>query len=70
MSEEKALTKDEFIKKWKECDWGEELISDLNALLREELIKFEMWCEKTDPTFRDDQYSIDVVNEYLKSQQQ
>jgi hypothetical protein len=73
------MTKEEFAEKWgirelfnDECGQWEyiynsmECLSNLNALLREELIKF--CCEKLSPDIIGDE--VIFVDEYLKSQQQ
>jgi hypothetical protein len=86
MSEDKALTKEEFAEKWGKqptisCD-GEPRVfdmtiiclSDLNALLREEmrkeirqeLIAYDEWKHPARPRL----IIEDKVDEYLRSQQQ
>jgi len=67
------MTKKEFAEKYNRgmC-FDEEFTSDLNALLREELIKFHLWLEGSSQCLgvvEDEKYSTDVVDEYLKSQQ-
>jgi hypothetical protein len=73
---DKALTKDEFVIRWgcrtipshdftddKYEDKSKECLSDLNTLLRNELIKYEL-------SFKDGEKAIGLVDDYLKSQQQ
>jgi molybdopterin-guanine dinucleotide biosynthesis protein A len=68
MSEE-ALTIKEFVIQWGQKGmYDKKLAADLNALLREELIKFDKWCETLSTKYY--KYSAnDLVDEYLKSQQ-
>jgi hypothetical protein len=76
MTADKAMTKEEFINTWSmvfdpNYGWCEddnrrvECISDLNTLLRQELIKFLKWNEP----FIDQSIFEETYDDYLKSQQ-
>jgi hypothetical protein len=82
---DKALTKEEFIRMYHHFIRfedpqasgsitvvynDEQMLSDLNALLRNELIKYDKWqgikyCDNYDPI-----YAYTTVDDYLKEQQQ
>jgi hypothetical protein len=82
MTADKTLTKEEFVEKYKygiDPVYGnivnkkEECLSDLNALLRSELIKYEDYSHKEfyETISSEDEISFYTkqVDEYLKSQQ-
>jgi hypothetical protein len=70
MTVDKTMTKDEFIEKWG-ASMGhgftdEECLSDLNALLRAELIRYKIW----ENIFGDNYDTLEpMIDEYLKPQQ-
>jgi hypothetical protein len=70
MTTDKTLTKEEFVKAWRYdlffLNQTETMLSDLNALLREELIKYSAWGFGSDVNNKS---IIEDVDEYLKSQQ-
>lgn len=68
----KEMTKEELAIKWIPVpEWQvfrDEFMIDLNEVIREELIKFDKWCETLSTKYY--KYAAnDLVDEYLKSQQ-
>lgn len=71
------MTKEELAKKWNHTVWHEStkrmevkelFLSDLNEVIRDELIKYTEWWNITNKEYSPE-IDIDDVDEYLKSQQ-
>jgi hypothetical protein len=81
MTADKTLTKDEFAEKYCQ-EWDakygwiksdcvyDNILSDLNALLRNELIKYDKWCESQSTAVLILLNTEELVDKYLKSEQQ
>jgi hypothetical protein len=66
----KGMTRKDFINKWENSDWGIELCADFDSTLKDELIKFQVWCEDGSQIgITDIKFCTDVVNEYIKLQE-
>jgi hypothetical protein len=79
MTADKALSKEEFAEKIirifcsdsnEKENIKKDILSDLNALLRNELIKYDKWCESQSTAVLILLNTEELVDKYLKSEQQ